>query len=276
MHADVLWRQTLESELRAAIGDRRLLVHYQPVIDLATGRVTGAEALVRLVRPNGVVLPPQEFVPIAEETGLIAPLGAAVLRRACLDAAAWQALRPDGPPLGVSVNVAGRQLEIGGLRVLVAEALQQSGLPAHLLTLEITEGAFATGHPGIEQELAALRALGVRLAVDDFGAGYSSLGRLRTLAVDELKIDRSLVDELAGDSQGPLVEVVLALAARLHLDVVAEGVELPGQATALHRRGCRAGQGFLFAEPGPSSSMATWASANYLTTFDSTSVVEPH
>ncbi|MBW8825406.1 MAG: EAL domain-containing protein [Acidobacteria bacterium] len=275
MHRDVVRRQMIEVQLRAAVDDGRLLLEYQPIVELASGRVIGAEALVRLPLPDGTVLPPAEFIPIAEDIGLIGSLGGWVLRRACADAAAWQVFRPDGPPLSVSVNVAIRQLQDRGLDALVREALDRAELAEQLLTLEITEGALTVGHDEVEAELHALRALGIRLSVDDFGAGYSSLGRLQALPVDELKIDRSFVAELDAGTEAPLVGVMLAMADRMRLAVVAEGIESAAQAAALLRRGCHAAQGFFFARPQPAPAMAEWADATFLIVDDSTSLVEP-
>lgn len=275
MHSEVLRRHEVEDCLRAALDDDRLVLHYQPIVDLETGAVLGAEALVRLPMPDGTLLGPDDFVHVAEDAGLVGGLGASVLLRACGVAAGWQALRPDGPPLSISVNVATFQLEAGGLREAVEQALRRSDLPAHLLTLEITEGALAADHLEAERSLLAVRELGVRLSVDDFGAGHSSLARLRDMPVDELKIDRAFVAELETGTDAPMVEVILAMAERLGLAVVAEGIESPAQAAALRARGCRMAQGYLFAGPSPADAMAVWAHANFLTIRDSTSLVEP-
>ena len=250
MRESVVRRQRVEELLRRAVADRRLLLEFQPVLDLAEDRFVGAEALLRLRGDGGELLSPVEFIPVAEETGLIVELGNWVLVEACRRAASWQALRPDGPPFDVAVNVSTRQLQDPSLARSVAAALDAADLPAGLLTLEITEGALAVADPDVDGTLQALRMLGVRLSIDDFGAGYSSLGRLRHLPVDELKIDRSFVAELAGPgNEAPLIEAILAMAARLGLSVVAEGIETIEQAVYLRVASCHRGQGFLYARP---------------------------
>ena len=270
MHADVVRRRRLEDRLRDAVATGDLALHYQPLVDLCTRAVLGVEALVRLPDGDGGLVPPGDFVPLAEETGLVVPMGAWVLRTACRQAAEWQALRPDGPPLQVSVNLAVRQLQDPGLCELVAEALDAAALPAGLLTLEITEGALAAD-AGVDATLHRLRSLGVRLSIDDFGAGYSSLGRLRDFPVDELKIDRSFVREITSrDAPAPIVGAVISMATSLGLDVVAEGIEEPEQAANLAGRGCRTGQGFLFARPMPAGELAARLVHGNLITKDST------
>ena len=248
MRHQVVRRQRVEELLRGAISERRIVLHFQPLVDLATERFVGAEALLRLRDDDGQLVSPLEFVPIAEETGLIVGIGAWVLIEACRQAATWQGARR----FDVAVNVSTRQLHDRTLPRAVASALEQAGLPADLLTLEITEGALATADADVEATLLALRRLGVRLSIDDFGAGYSSLGRLRHLPVDELKIDRSFISELTGDDgEAPLIDAILALAARLGLSVVAEGIETEQQARQLTRRACGRGQGYLYARPLP-------------------------
>jgi EAL domain-containing protein (putative c-di-GMP-specific phosphodiesterase class I) len=174
-----------------------------------------------------------------------------VLREACHRAAGWQHLRPDGPPFDIAVNVSTRQLQDDGLVDAVAAALHAAELSPGLLTLEITEGAIAAGDATVDATLRALRGLGVRLSIDDFGTGYSSLGRLGQLPVDELKIDRSFVSELGSGTEAPLVDAILAMAIRLGLSVVAEGIETLEQAHELQVGTCDRGQGFLFAKPVP-------------------------
>jgi EAL domain-containing protein (putative c-di-GMP-specific phosphodiesterase class I) len=234
---------------RRSVADGRLLLMYQPMVELATGEYVGAEALLRLRGDDGELVSPVEFVPIAEETGLIVELGAWVLAEASRQAAVWQALRPDGPPFHIAVNVSTRQLQTCGLEQAVADAVAAADLPPGLLTLEITEGAIASGDDQVEDTLRALRRIGVRLSIDDFGAGYSSLGRLRHLPVDELKIDRSFIGEIDGADEAPLVDAILAMGTRLGLSVVAEGIETEEQAAYLARRSCERVQGYLYAQP---------------------------
>ena len=247
MHAAVDRRREVEELLRRSVPDGLLRVLYQPIVELGTGRTAGVEALLRLHAPDGEVVSPVEFIPVAEETGLIVEIGAWVLTTACAQVADWQELRPDGPPVQLSVNLSTRQLHEPELAAVVADALHRSGLDPELLTLEITEGALGTGP--VEGTIRRLRALGVRLSIDDFGTGYSSMSRLATFAVQELKIDRSFVQQIHGATEAPLVDAICALASRLRLEVVAEGIENEVQAGYLAARGCRLAQGFLFAKP---------------------------
>lgn len=256
MRDDVVRRQRIEELLRRAVVDRRLDLHFQPVVDLAADEFVGAEALLRLRGDGGELISPVEFIPVAEETGLIVEIGAWVVNEACRQAASWQHLRPDGPPLDVAVNVSTRQLQDPGLVRTVAAALEVADLAPSLLTLEITEGSLGAADPAVDATLLALRAVGVRLSIDDFGAGYSSLGRLHQLPVDELKIDRSFVAELGTSTDAPLVDAIVAMARRLGLTVVAEGIETSEQAAYLRARSDR-GQGFLYAPPLPSDAVAS-------------------
>jgi diguanylate cyclase (GGDEF)-like protein/PAS domain S-box-containing protein len=251
MRDELFRRQGLEDVVRRAVAERRLVLHYQPVIDFGTGATVGAEALLRLRGDDGKLVSPVDFVQVAEELGLINEIGARVLVEACRTAAGWQQLVPGARPIELAVNLSTRQLHEPDLLRQVAGALELAGLPPHLLTLEITEGALGDDGLHVETTLHALRQLGVRLSIDDFGAGYSSLGRLRTLPVDEFKIDRSFVAELAEGGDAPLVDAILAMAASLGLRVVAEGIETETQAEAMRARGCQRGQGYLFSRPVP-------------------------
>jgi diguanylate cyclase (GGDEF)-like protein/PAS domain S-box-containing protein len=240
----------LEGALRRAIDDNELDVHYQPIVDLADGRLLGFEALVRWSRPGFGHVAPSEIIPVAEESGLIVPLGRRVLDIACARAARW----PDGErgtPV-VSVNVSARQLADPRFPSQVAEVLDASGLAPHRLWLEITETALVdeSGHHAV----ASLKSLGVVMAIDDFGTGHASLDLVRRLVgVDILKIDRSFVagvNEVTGHDRA-IVAAVVALAGSLGMEVVAEGVETPDQAACLIEMGCRFGQGFWYGHPGP-------------------------
>ncbi|QGG96843.1 sensor domain-containing protein [Actinomarinicola tropica] len=241
----------LEGALRLAIERQEIDVHFQPIVDLGTGAVVGHEALVRWTRPGVGPVAPIELVTVAEESGLIGRLGHLVLTTACRRAAAWPA--PGGPvtPL-LSVNVSPRQLTDPGFVGLVARVLEESGLAPEHLCCEITETVLVDDRA--MGAIAGLKALGVTLAIDDFGTGHASLDYVRRLSgIDLLKVDRSFVAGIE-DARGhdrAIVAAVVALAASLGLDVVAEGVETPGQAAALAALGCRLGQGFLFGAPGP-------------------------
>jgi diguanylate cyclase (GGDEF)-like protein/PAS domain S-box-containing protein len=249
MHRAAISRLELEAELRWAISNDELLLHYQPIMDLATGRVSSAEALVRWQHPERGLVPPAEFVPLAEATDLVLPLGRWVLQTACRAAAAWpRAAGADGVP--VSVNVSGRQLQRPGFVEDVAEALRASGLPARRLVLEVTESVLLADLDTALKRLEALRALGVRVALDDFGTGYSSLAYLQRLPVDVLKIDRTFTaDVTAGGKRAALARAVVTLADTLGLRTVAEGVETDEQDAELRTLGCDYGQGYLYARP---------------------------
>ncbi len=250
MRSRAMARLETESTLRRAIEQTELRVHYQPVIELATGRATGLEALVRWEHPERGLVPPSEFITVAEETGLIVGLGAYVLAEACTQVARWNHRRPDGEPLTVSVNLSPHQLRARGLRELVAEALQHTGLDPRLLCLEITETALVEDADSNRAALDSLKDLGVTLAVDDFGTGYSSLLYLRRFPVDVLKIDRSFVVGLETNAEDTaIVSGVVGLAQALGLQAVAEGVETPEQAACLRQLGCPLAQGYHWSKP---------------------------
>ena len=236
MRAQTLERVDLELDLRRAIDRDELRLHYQPLIDLRTDRVVGTEALVRWQHPTRGLVPPLAFVPLAEETGLIVPIGRWVLQTACAQARAWQRVQVDGPPTVMSVNLSARQFSQAGLVDEVAALLATTGLPPQALELEITESVVMDETEAGIARLHALRDLGVRLVLDDFGTGYSSLSYLRRLPLDAIKIDRSFVMGLGTggpddrSSDLPIVQAVIALAHALGIEVVAEGIETPEQA----------------------------------------------
>jgi diguanylate cyclase (GGDEF)-like protein len=241
-------RLGLETDLRRALDRMEFFVEYQPEVELASGRVVGMEALVRWQHPSRGVVPPDEFVGIAEETGMALKLGRWVLGEACSQAAAWR----DADKLAVSVNLSARELQQARIRTIdeVSSVLATSGLPADALTLEIKESAVMQDADAALATMGELKRLGVRLALDDFGSGYSSLTYLRRLPLDLVKIDRAFVAELAGNEEGQaivhaLVEVCHAVGAK----VLAEGVEGPEQARLLRELGCELGQGDAFSPP---------------------------
>jgi diguanylate cyclase len=249
MRADVLHRVQLRSELAEAIEMERLVVHYQPIVGLADGRVRKLEALVRWDHPVRGLLPPDDFIPLAEATGLVVPLGRWVLREACQQAAGWNAASPEA--IGIAVNVASSQLRHPAFLADVSAALRDSGLAADLLTLELTESDVVELEAS-SRTLRDLRELGVHLAIDDFGTGYSSLSYLSQLPIDLIKIDRSFIATLGNaDSGAAIASTILAIGRTLNVETVAEGIEEPEQLAALRRLGCGLGQGFLFARPVP-------------------------
>ena len=208
------------------------------------------EALVRWNHPERGLVPPVEFIPLAESTGLIIPLGEFVLREACRQARAWQLARPDLPPLPVNVNLSGVQLEHPGIVATVSLALEDSELPPELLTLEITESVMARETESTLRRLRQLKGLGIGLAIDDFGTGYSGLSYLRRFPVDLVKIDKSFIDGIADDpSQLAFARAIVQLAHTLKTKTVAEGVEEEAQVKRLTAIGCDQGQGFLFSRP---------------------------
>lgn len=245
-------RLRAEADLRRAVERGELRVHYQPQVDLASGRPVGVEALVRWAHPERGLVPPGEFVPVAEETGLIVAIGEWVLRQACRQARAWED-RTGDHSLRMAVNLSARQLADDGLRDVVAEALADSGLAPDRLCLEITESAVSEDPLAARQALIALRRLGVRLAIDDFGVGFSSLGQIRQLpAVDVLKIDRSFIGGLGRNREdAAIVASVISLADALGLTTVGEGVETSDHARELRALGCEQAQGFYFGRPAP-------------------------
>ncbi|MFZ6005300.1 MAG: putative bifunctional diguanylate cyclase/phosphodiesterase [Actinomycetota bacterium] len=251
VHESAMRRMELETDLRKALEEGGLCVAYQPVVDLLSGRVVGAEALARWTHPERGVVPPSEFIPIAEQTGLIVPLGRWILREALLRAGAWRDLSGQ-PDFSISVNVAARQLSRPAFVGEVERALREAAVPPDVLTLEITESDLMRDVDVAMSQLMQLKALGVSIAVDDFGTGYSSLAYLRRLPVDVLKIDRSFVDGVAVEADdASVVEAICGLGRALGLIVLGEGIEVIDQACALRNRGCDLGQGYLFSHPEP-------------------------
>jgi diguanylate cyclase (GGDEF)-like protein len=247
MHEALVEQLELESDLRGAIERDEFVVHYQPIVHLATGEILGAEALVRWDHPTRGLLPPIAFIPLAEETKLIVPIGRRVLRAACEQAVKWLARHGE---LTMSVNLSGAQLMQPDLVQDVEDALRDSGLPARHLTLEITETVLMGDDEATMARLRELKALGIRLAVDDFGTGYSSLQYLRDFPLDILKVAKSFVDGIADEAQGAaLARAIVELGESCQLDVVGEGIELIEQREGLLELGCELGQGFLFARP---------------------------
>jgi diguanylate cyclase (GGDEF)-like protein/PAS domain S-box-containing protein len=251
MHARALERFEVQADLERALVRGEFVVHYQPIVDFETGAARGVEALVRWNHPTRGLLSPIEFIPIAEETGAIVPLGAWVLGEACRQTAAWRASHEGAGHLGVSVNLSTRQLLEPDLVTQVRETLEDSGLEPAALTLELTEGSLMQDVEETVGTLRELKALGVRLAIDDFGTGSSSLGYLQRFPIDALKIDKSFVDGIAtDDSEDPaLVRAIVQMASTLSLDTIAEGIEGADQLDELRSAGCRTGQGYLFARP---------------------------
>jgi diguanylate cyclase (GGDEF)-like protein len=259
MLRDVIDHLDLHADLQRAIIRHELLLYYQPIVALDTGAITGVEALLRWRHPTRGMVQPATFIPLAEETGLIVPIGRWVLGEACRQAVRWHEANPGRPPLTVTVNVSGRQLQQPDFVSHVAEALEASGLRPGALVLEITESVLMLDTTSVIERLQQLKDLGTRIAIDDFGTGYSSLSYLQRFPVDILKIDRSFVSpDDAGNSETlALVRAIVQLSQELRLRTVAEGVEDADQLTQMRRLGCDSGQGFLFARPLDADAMSS-------------------
>jgi diguanylate cyclase (GGDEF)-like protein/PAS domain S-box-containing protein len=247
MTAKTAARRELEHELRHALERDEFLLHYQPVVEAGTGRIMGAEALLRWQNPGRGLVMPGEFIPVAEESGLIVPIGRWVLETACAQARAW---REQGHDLCVSVNLSARQFLENHLSETVSEVLENSGLPAGYLKLEITETMLMRHTEDVIVNLLALRRLGVEIAIDDFGTHYSSFGYLKRFRADHLKIDRSFIEGVAaGSDDATIVHAMISMAHALGMRVVAEGVECAEQAARLRAQGCDQLQGYYFGKP---------------------------
>jgi EAL domain-containing protein (putative c-di-GMP-specific phosphodiesterase class I) len=242
-------RLLIESDLRRAIERQEFQIHYQPIVALSDQLLRGFEALVRWQHPVRGLIPPNDFVPIAEETGLIVPIGLWVLREACRQMRAWDGEFRDCGTLTVNVNLSARQCLHPTLVTDVAGVLAETGLEPQRLKLEITESMVLDGSTEMIRILRALRGLGVELALDDFGMGYSSLSYLQQLPVQTLKIDRSFVSGIQTASNGEIVRAILSLASGLSMNVTAEGVETAEQADRLKDLSCEFGQGYFFDRP---------------------------
>jgi diguanylate cyclase (GGDEF)-like protein len=243
-------RSVAHGRLQSALDERRIVVHYQPIADLASGRVRGFEALARIAEPDGSITSPAEFIPVAEDSGLIVPLGAQVLDQACHEALNWD----PAAELSVAVNLSARQLDVGDLTASVRETLERTGLDPRRLHLELTETAVIDLDPTFLSQLACLGDLGVQVGLDDFGTGYASLTHLRRLPLTFVKIDQSFVQGLGtpgGDER--IVSAVVDLARNLGLRSIAEGVETKAQLDRLRRLGCDQAQGYLLAKPLPAA-----------------------
>jgi diguanylate cyclase (GGDEF)-like protein len=263
MHQAVVERLQLEAELQRALARHELVVHYQPTIELRTGRAVGLEALVRWQHPERGLLLPQEFIPVAEELGLILDLGSQVLREACTRAAEWRHLA--GPePLTMHINLSAHQLHQPDIVDEVAGVLAETGADPSQIVLEITESVVMHESDLLVERLERLRALGVKVAIDDFGTGYSSLSYLHRFPVDVLKIDKLFTHGVGGSAgEAALAQAIVRLARTLHLRTVAEGVEKPRQLQGLRDMGCHFAQGHLFARAAPAAKVPELLARHY-------------
>jgi diguanylate cyclase (GGDEF)-like protein/PAS domain S-box-containing protein len=262
LHQQVIKRMQIRTDLDQAIADGAFLLNYQPIVDLETGVTRGLEALVRWHHPVRGMIPPLEFIEVAEESGLIVPLGTWVMRNAIATAAHWMELRPEDPPY-VSVNVSVRQFRTPDFVERVLDDLAQAGLPPRLLTVEITESLLLGDDEKVNADIDRLRLAGIKVSIDDFGTGYSSLSYLHRVQVDTLKLDKSFVDTISTSArQLDLVRGIIRLAQTLEIAVVAEGIETPTDRALLADARCGFGQGYLFARPMPGDAVDEWLSTD--------------
>jgi EAL domain-containing protein (putative c-di-GMP-specific phosphodiesterase class I) len=246
----------LETDLRHALEHQEFLLEYQPIYSIHDGQLTEVEALIRWQHPTRGMLQPAVFIPLAEENGLIVPIGLWVLKEACQQARLWQDRYAEGAPLVMGVNLSARQFQQPQLVDDIVGILNATGLDAHHLKLEITESVLMDDADASLKTMQTLKRLGIRLAIDDFGTGYSSLSYLQRFPVDTLKIDRSFVKTLGRDPQSrAIVQSVMVLAKTLGLHVTGEGIETPAQEADLKSLGCDQGQGFLFSRPVPADTL---------------------
>jgi EAL domain-containing protein (putative c-di-GMP-specific phosphodiesterase class I) len=255
MKAHSIERLALETNLRRALELEELALAYQAKVNFSTGEITGVEALLRWNSPQLGTVSPAQFIPLAEETGLIVPIGRWVLRTACEQNVAWQ--KAGLPPVKMSVNLSMRQLNDEGLTREIETVLRETGMDPSLLELEITESMIMHNAERAVKILSTIKALGIRLAIDDFGTGYSSLAHLKRFPIDTLKVDRSFIREIPSDAEDrAIAEAIIAMGKTLSLTVVAEGVETPEQQAFLSERACDEMQGYIFSTPVPPDDFA--------------------
>ena len=259
MHAGVIARLQLEADLRRAVDQQEFVLHYQPIMDLRTSRLIGFEALIRWSHPRQGLIYPMEFIPLAEETGLIGPIGEWVLFEACRRLKLWQQQYPQDPPLKMSMNISGKQFSRSDLADVVTRILQETGLPPDSLALEITESMIMVDIDSAIETMGRLRTMGVHIHIDDFGTGYSSLSHLHRFPITALKIDRAFVAKLLENGENDaIIASIITLAKSLNLEVIAEGIELDHQLSSIKDLRCRYGQGFLFSRAMDPAAVAIW------------------
>jgi diguanylate cyclase (GGDEF)-like protein len=252
MYERAVGRLEMENELRRAIEADEFVIHYQPIVSLQTGKVRGVEALVRWNHPERGLLDPSEFMAVAEQSGIVVPMGEGVLQEACRQAKKWKEEHPHIPPLVMSVNLSVRQLQRPDIAKMVERVLKITGLQSRYLSLDITETVYIKALTGNTQALDELKRMGVYISIDDFGTGYSSLAYLKRLPANALKVDKSFVKWLGEDVEDTaIVRMIIELAHTLGMEIIAEGVESEAQATLLKEMGCDLAQGFHYSKPLP-------------------------
>ncbi|MEL7329066.1 MAG: EAL domain-containing protein, partial [Cyanobacteria bacterium J06559_1] len=258
MRAEAVKRFQLEAELRNAIDNKEFLLYYQPIINLVTGKLAGFEALVRWQHPEQGFVSPGSFIPAAEDSGLIVPMGSWILEEACQQMRAWHLQFPHARDLMVSVNLSTKQFNQKNLTEEVASILDKTGLDSQCLKLELTESAAMEDVNGTIEQLVKLKSLNLKLSLDDFGTGYSSLSYLHQLPTDTLKVDQSFVGRMEekASEDGEIVKTIISLGHQLGMDVIAEGIETVEQLNGLRKLNCNYGQGYFFAKPLPKAAAA--------------------
>jgi EAL domain-containing protein (putative c-di-GMP-specific phosphodiesterase class I) len=255
MNVRAVERQFIEESLRRALERREFLLHYQPIVDLATGAITGTEALIRWMHPLRGLIPPVEFIPVAEDCGLIVPIGAWVLREACRQARAW--IDAGLPAISVAVNVSAMEVRDEHFLENLFSTLGDTGFDPKSLVVELTESVLMKHAEAAASILQGVRQVGIRVAIDDFGTGYSSLGYLRRFPLDALKIDQSFIRQISTPGEDTaIVAAVIGMAQNLKLRVIAEGVETQEELAFLRARHCEAAQGYYFSRPVPAEQFA--------------------
>jgi diguanylate cyclase (GGDEF)-like protein len=251
MNLDIQEQMELQGQLHSALKNQELMLYYQAQVSMADHSITGFEALLRWQHPQKGMIPPAKFIPLAERSGLIIPIGEWVLNEACRQAKVWL---DNGYPLVIAVNLSSIQFKRGNLLETIADALKNTGLPAHMLELELTESILLENVDSVMNNIQNLKNIGVKLSIDDFGTGYSSLSYLKRLAIDKLKIDQSFITDLATNSDDKvIVDTIIQLGHSLQLTVIAEGVENTEQLALLKKYGCNEAQGYYFSRPVPAT-----------------------
>jgi len=269
MHARAVYLLQMENDLRRALDREEFFLYYQPIVSLDNGHLAGFEALIRWQHPDRGLINPADFIPLAEETGMIVPIGMWTLKRACQQLRQWQFYSPANRSLFMSVNLSGKQVAQISLVSDICQTLKETGVDARHLKLEITESAVIENSENAAELLRRLKNLGVQLSIDDFGTGYSSLGYLHRFPVDTIKIDRSFIGRIGEASEDiEIVRAIMSLAENMGMDVVAEGIETLGQLGKLQTLNCQYGQGYLFSRPVDCDSINSWISRepDWLTT----------